>query len=140
MAVVIKPNFNVSEIKKEIADYKLKMIERVVAVLIDLADTIAEDIRNNADYMNHTYNLRSSSGTVVFRDGQIVHQNFKLMGDGSEGFEKGKKVAEENVPSSGVGMMLIAGEDYASYVEAKDNKWVITGSSMMLAKMLQRMV
>ncbi len=140
MAVVIKPKFNVADVKKHFSDYKLKMVEQVVSILVTLADTIAEDIRNNADYMNHSYNLRSSSGTIVFRDGQIVHQNFKLMGDGSEGFEKGKKVAEENLPSSGIGMMLIAGEDYASYVEAKDNKWVITGSSMMLAKMLQRMV
>ncbi|TDS14725.1 hypothetical protein [Sphingobacterium paludis] len=140
MAVLIKPKFDVSEVKKEIADYKLKMLEKVASILVSLADTIAEDIRTNADYMNHSYNLRSSSGTIVFRDGLIIHENFKLMGDGSEGLAKGKKVAEENVPPSGIGMMLIAGEDYASYVEAKDNKWVITGSSMMLARLLQRMV
>lgn len=140
MAILIKPKFNVASVKKEFAEYKLRMAEQVVSVLIPLADTIAEDIRANADYMNHSYNLRSSSGTVVFRDGNIVHQNFKLMGEGTEGFEKGKKVAQENIPPSGIGMMLIAGEDYAAYVEAKDNKWVITGSSMLLARALQRMI
>ena len=137
--VNIKPQFKPSVIEDNIKGFIEAIHDKVILVLIQLADRHAEDLRSNAEFMNHTFNLRSSLGAVVFRNGKIVHENFMLVGGGNEGFDKGRKIAKENVPPIGLGMMLIAGEDYALYVEARDNKWVISGSSMRLTKILQNL-
>ena len=135
----IKASFKMSDVKKYFSDYKNHVNDHVVEVLKSLADSCAESLRKNADFLNHTFNLRSSLGSVVFRDGNIVYENFKDVG-GDNGYRKGKEVAEVNIPKSGIGMMLVAGEDYALYVEAKNNKWVISGSSMELSKTLQKLI
>lgn len=137
--ISIKPKFKMSDVRKYINDYKEHFYDHVVEVLKSVADTTAESARKNAEFLNHTFNLRSSLGTVVFRDGVIVHRNFKDVG-GEDGYNKAISVAEANVPSDGIGMMLVAGEDYALYVEAKHNKWVISGSSDELAQALQRLI
>lgn len=136
----IKPQFKMADVRETIRSFKAQIQDQAVSVLIDLADKTAQDARQHAEFINHSHNLRSSLGTVVFKNGSIVYRNFQLSGSGSDGLEKGKSVAESNIPSSGIGMMLVAGEDYALYVEAKDNKWVISGSSMRLAEVLQRLV
>lgn len=136
----IKPQFNMSVVKDHIKNFRASIDDKAIAVLIELADKSAIDLRQNADFMNHTFNLRSSLGAVVFRNGMIVHENFEAVRGGSDGLLKGKEVAQTNIPSSGLGMMLVAGEDYALYVEARDNKWVISGSSMRLAKLLQNLI
>lgn len=128
-----------SDVKKQFDEFKNSIYDHVVEVLIRLADKTAGDLRKNAEFLNHTFNLRSSLGTVVFRDGAIVHKNFKDVG-GDNGYQKAISVAEANIPSSGIGMMLVAGEDYALYVEAKHNKWVISGSSKELANTLQKLI
>jgi len=138
--ISIKPKFKMAEVKKAFKEFEDHINDHVVEVLKKLADRSADDLRKNADFLNHSFNLRSSLGTVVFRDGVIVHQNFLEVGGGAEGLRKGKEVAEANVPQTGIGMMLIAGEDYALYVEAKDNKWVISGSSIELSRTLQKLI
>lgn len=129
-----------SEVRMHVNAFKIQINDHVVEVLKSIASDVAEDLRSNAEFLNHTHNLRSSLGTVVFRDGVIVYQNFKEVSGGSDGLAKGKDVAEKNIPESGIGMMLIAGEDYALYVEAKSNKWVISGSSDELANTLQKLI
>lgn len=137
--ITIKPQFNISEVKKRISDFKKHIGEHVVEVLKEIANNSAESLRNNAEFLNHTFNLRSSLGAVVFQDGIIVYRNFKDVG-GDDGYKKAITVAEANIPSTGIGMMLVAGEDYALYVEAKSNKWVISGSSQELAITLQKLI
>lgn len=128
-----------SVVKDHIKNFRDSIDDKAIVVLIELADKSAIDLRQNADFMNHTFNLRSSLGAVVFRNGMIVHENFEAVSGGSDGLQKGKQVAQNNIPSTGLGMMLVAGEDYALYVEARDNKWVISGSSMRLTKLLQKL-
>jgi len=137
--ITIKPKFEMSDVKNQFDEFKNNINDHVVEVLKSLADSTADNARKNAEFLNHTFNLRSSLGTVVFRDGSIVHRNFKDVG-GDDGYQKAITVAESNIPSSGIGMMLVAGEDYALYVEAKHNKWVISGSSLELSKTLQKLI
>lgn len=128
-----------ADVRKHINQFKDQINDHVITVLQSLADSAAESLRANADFLNHSFNLRSSLGTVVFRNGSIVYQNFKDVG-GSYGYSKGISVAHKNIPTSGIGMMLIAGEDYALYVEAQSNKWVISGSSSDIARTLQNLI
>src|SRR5690606_21163637 len=137
--ITIKPRFKMADVRKHINDYKDQIYDHVVEVLKSLADSTAESARKNAEFLNHTFNLRSSLGTVVFRDGVIAHRNFKDVG-GDDGYNKAISVAEANIPSDGVGMVLAAGEDYALYVEAKHNKWLMSGSSDELALALQKLI
>jgi hypothetical protein len=84
-----------------------------------------------ASFNNITWNLRSSIGYVIMFDGQIIESFFKDLVAGTEGQEVGEDYAKFILSliddGEGLSMALVAGEEYAYYVEAK-GKDVISGS------------
>ncbi|MCZ4244977.1 hypothetical protein [Pedobacter punctiformis] len=84
-----------------------------------------------ATFNNITWNLRSSIGYLIMFEGKIVESYFKDLKDGTEGQEVGRDYAEfvARLVNDGVGlaMALVAGEEYAYFVEKK-GKDVISGS------------
>lgn len=84
-----------------------------------------------ASFNNITWNLRSSIGYVIMFDGQIIESFFKDLVAGTEGQEVGEDYAKFILSliddGDGLSMALVAGEEYAYYVEAK-GKDVISGS------------
>lgn len=89
-------------------------------------------------YTDRTNNLRSSIGYVLYYDGVKVSASFEaggkgIEGTGADGAKNGLSYADKvakNYPSGFVAVM-VAGMNYASYVEAK-NFDVITGASLQL--------
>jgi len=112
--------------------------ERTVAYLAELAAGMHAHLRENAGFYNHTHDLRSSLCALVFRNGRIARAYHAQHGPGAKGLERGMAVARENVPPEGIGIMLVAGMGYAAYVEAKQNKWVISGTSAELVRILEK--
>lgn len=78
----------------------------------------------NYVYTNRTWNLVSSVGFGIAKSGLIVESFFPVLRSGNEGAAKGEKVAERAAKElSGVdeiALVLVAGEDYASFVQAKN--------------------
>lgn len=82
--------------------------------------------RDNADFLNHTNNLRSSFGVAVSMNGSIVKSDFEIRlggqdGDGLEGYERAKELAKliaEQYPNT-IALILVTGEEYAGLVEIK---------------------
>lgn len=76
-----------------------------------------------ATFNNITYNLRSSIGYLIIFDGKVVESYFMDLKDGTEGQEVGRAYAEMvsrlNDEGEGLSMALVAGEEYAFFVEAK---------------------
>lgn len=82
--------------------------------------------RHVPNYIDWTANLRSSIGYVVVMDGQIVGMSdfSKVKGldsDGGEGSKKGKEYARSLASRfpQGAALIVVAGMDYASYVQRK---------------------
>lgn len=140
----IKANFNFNDILKNHQTF----LDNVSASLLEAMDQTANEITNlakNTDtYTDRTNNLRSSIGFVLYKDGQKVGASFAKTGKGDEGngaagASRGESVAESVAAkyASGYVVVLVAGMDYAAYVEAKGFD-VITGATMQFEDELAR--
>lgn len=116
------------ETMRAIEDATLPLFIRVGTRAVD----IARKKMGGKPYQDDTGNLRSSTGFIVFRDGKSVHTDFKPSPAGTDkatGLALGQKMAEDYMrDSKGWGIVLVAGMDYASYVENKGFD-VISGGS-----------
>ncbi len=84
-------------------------------------------------YQDQTHRLRSSIGCVLFRDGAEIFNYFESTGGemGGEGVSEGLQYARSVAESAGNHLfvaVVVAGADYALYVESKGYD-VLTGSS-----------
>lgn len=112
-----------------------KMRERVLNRFITIGETFTKLAKENKEFQDHTFNLVSSIGFGVVQNGVVIHEKFE--GQGEEGVRKGKElVAQAAAESTGLGLVCVAGENYAIYVESK-NFDVITGTSYTVEKMLK---
>lgn len=92
--------------------------------------------KSYGSFTDRTGNLRSSIGYVLAKDGDIIDVGgFESVsgpeGNNGEGIIEGKRYAEEIGNSSGAGytLIIVAGMDYAEYVESKGyNVLTETGS------------
>ena len=96
-------------------------------------------------YKDRTNHLRSSIGYQLYKSGELISEDFSKAGTGAEGdasgsgMQKGREVAQEAAklwPTDIIGV-LVAGADYALYVESRGYD-VITGSSQQLNTLLQQ--
>ena len=117
----------------------MKTLETIIVERFQqIGEQFIADARNNGNYKEHTGNLRSSIGYMVYKDGDPVYENFP--GASETGKDTGKQVASGiNVPEKGLCLVVVAGMNYAVYVEAK-NYDVITGSSYEAEKSLKQAI
>jgi len=138
MAVTIKADFSMAWAQGLVREHAERAKARTLDALGGLAARMHAHLRGNAEFYNHTHDLRSSLCALVFRDGR-VHRAFHAQhGPGARGLERGMAVARDNIPPDGAGIMLVAGMGYAAYVEARENKWVISGTSAELKRILEK--
>ncbi|MEG2771981.1 MAG: hypothetical protein RR960_06530 [Alistipes sp.] len=97
----------------------------------------ARDRTQEASWFDHTGNLRSSIGYVVVCNGQIVNlSGFDQVLQGSEGSTTGRGLAERLARSykTGYALIVVAGMNYAAYVEAMENKCVLVSAELFAAR------
>lgn len=113
-----------------------KLGERAEFVIMDLLQRTGEEFvkiaRLEGNYDDWTGNLRSSIGYVIVKDGSIVGRNFQVSEkkgtDKQTGKREGEQLAMDLVKtfSKGYVMIGVAGMKYAVFVEAMENKDVLT--------------
>lgn len=117
-----------------------KRIDAAIDDVLDAVETAALEFVRNArmtnTYKDQTGNLRSSIGYIIYRDGAAVRRNFEASpGEGTEtgdvGRAEAERYAETVQPGMGISVVVVAGMDYAKYVEAK-GKDVITNSKELM--------
>ncbi len=95
-----------------------------------------------SNWDNDTGNLRSSIGWAVCRKGRIVRKSrFGIVLNGSEGKAKGLALIEQlasKYAAYDFSLFIVAGEEYAVYVEAVDNKVVLAGGLLYIEKNITR--
>lgn len=111
-----------------------KLIIQALSKLGDMCVTEARDRAQEESWFNQTGNLRSSIGYVVVAHGRIVKSSdFGTVLQGSEGSRVGKALAEELARkySTGFALIVVAGMNYAEYVEAKESKSVLASAELL---------
>lgn len=134
MAVRLKPRFDKAAIHRALQERAARIEKAILSRLQRVGEQFVADARNNGDYKDQTGNLRSSVGYIVLQNGKTVNEN--LQGK-SEGISKAREVLVDISTKYPRGLVLIvvAGMDYAAYVEAK-GKDVLTGSSKIAVNRL----
>lgn len=116
---------------------------RALSRLGDECVKVARDRTPEASWIDRTGNLRSSIGYVIAHNGKIIHySDFKQVKQGNEGTKVGKDLATEIVNRT-VGdyvLVVVAGMNYAEYVEARDNKDVLATPELFAKKELPKMM
>lgn len=80
-------------------------------------------MRMDGGYDDQTGQLRSSTGGIIYRDGKVLYEDFELSPYGTDkapGMKEGREKAFADLRESrGWGITIVAGMEYASWVEAK---------------------
>ena len=128
----------------------MKEAETVEKETLDMLAFIGEKCVNEArdrpseeSWIDQTHNLRSSIGYEVTKNGEAVTaSNFNAVMGGGEGSAKGKAFAHELAKrlDSDYGLVVVAGMDYASYVEDMDNKVVLASAELLAVDELRKQV
>lgn len=103
----------------------------------------ARDRSPEASWIDQSGNLRSSIGYVIVFNGKIVHTSaFNSVKNGSDGSKEGEALAKRLARNyrNGYALIVVAGMNYAAYVEAMESKVVLTSAELMAKKELPSMI
>lgn len=103
----------------------------------------ARDRPQEESWIDRTGNLRSSVGYIISYNGNIIsYGGFKKAYSGNLGTYDGKRYAESIVKKyqTGYALVVVAGMNYAEYVEAMDNKVVLASAELFARKELPKMM
>lgn len=124
----------------EVHDMLMRETERVerltIRSLSKLGEQCVTKIRDRAgdkSWYDQTGNLRSSVGYVVAHNKNIIqYSTFNQVKQGSEGVKTGKDLAKELAKrySNNYVLIVVAGMNYAEFVEAMDNKDVLASTEL----------
>lgn len=116
---------------------------RALAYLGEQCVIEARDRPQWESWIDRTGNLRSSIGYILAHNGTIVtYGGFKKEYEGGEGTYTGRRFAESLVSKyrTGYALIVVAGMNYAEYVEAMDNKVVLASAELFARKQLPVMM
>ena len=124
----------------EVNDMLMREAERVerltIRALSKLGEQCVTKIRDRAgdkSWYDQTGNLRSSVGYVIAHNKNIIqYSTFNQVKQGSEGVKTGKDLAKELAKrySNNYVLIVVAGMNYAEFVEAMDNKDVLASTEL----------
>lgn len=134
----------------EVHDMLMREAERVerltIRALSKLGEQCVTKIRDRAgdkSWYDQTGNLRSSVGYVIAHNKNIIqYSTFNQVKQGSEGVKTGKDLAKELAKrySNNYVLIVVAGMNYAEFVEAMDNKDVLASTELWVKEQVPLML
>lgn len=108
--------------------------EEILAELAYLGEESVVMMREQhaGDWTDRTGNLRSSTGYAIYNYGKkLIESSFSTVKNGSKGSAKGKKFVDELAAkyANTYTLVLLAGMDYAEFVEARGYD-VVSGAAL----------
>lgn len=105
---------------------------QILTELKALGARCINEARLSKQYQNWSYNLISSTGYVITYNGKTVHSDFEQQGGGSKGMAEGIAFAEKIARGyRGYALVIVAGMDYALYVESSGKNVLHTSSKLL---------
>lgn len=119
-----------------------KKEQALLYYLAYIGESVVNIAKETRGYTDRTGNLVSSIGYVLVKDGRVVQSpSFDQTMDGATGAQQGEEFAiqkaAELIPR-GFGIVVVAGMDYATYVEATGRN-VLTRSEIEAQNMAEEM-
>jgi len=135
--ISVRADFKMSDVEKYIKQETDKWFNELMEVLRSQGKLFTKRARaktkSEGGFGNITWNLRSSIGFCLVYQGKVVETYFPRIKNGTTGNEKGrelaKKVALQSDSGDDIVLVLVAGEDYASFVQMRENTDVIRTST-----------
>lgn len=141
----ITSNFNKEAVKARLDAFVEMVKKKQIARLQQLGEMCLIEARTNKGYMMQTGALTSSTGYKVFVDGVAIHEQFDAAsGAESDAAAKGVKAGNDladkvGKETKGIALVVVAGMNYASYVEAK-GKNVLSSAEHLAERELPRLL
>lgn len=138
MGIRMSPSSNV--VAERLARVGKRIEYLIQRCLMSLGEQVVAYVRNrpqSVSWYDHTGNLRSSIGYVISHDGRVVSiSDFSHVAGGAQGSSEGKSYAMSLASSHRIGwaLVVVAGMNYASYVEAIKGKDVLAGGELFARK------
>ncbi len=93
--------------------------------LMNIGEQAVNEARDSHRYRNQTGNLQSSIGYCVLEDGKVIfggQDSFEVVKNGEQGSNEGRAFLQRLISEhpSGLVLIVVAGMEYAAYVEAKN--------------------
>lgn len=132
----IKANFSMGSLEllfQEIPEIASHEMTRAFSYLGEQCVTRIRDRSGDESWNDQTGNLRSSIGYAVYDHGRtVIESAFNQVGSGTQGSESGRAMVDALARrwADTYALAVVAGMDYASYVEAKDNKDVLASAEL----------
>lgn len=136
----------------EIGSYIEEQVKQNISLFIEAFRRIGEECINVArvkvkalprDYQDQTGNLRSSIGYAILDDGELVDapKIVPVTKEGREGEGEALKYIDtlRKTYPEGLVLLVVAGMDYAAYVQAKGYD-VLTSAELRMEELKERMV
>ena len=121
-------------------EHKEIVRKEIIRTLCYIGESAIKYIRQqpmNESWNDQTGNLRSSIGYVVVANGEIVNiSNFEKVKEGQDGTRIGESYAREiaSTIAKDYALIVVAGMEYAIYVERMDNKVVLAKGKLKVEK------
>ena len=117
--MAIKPTFQNGAVAAKVQEFQKRLESATVFLLQYMGEELTRYAREQHNYTDQTGNLTNSIGYAVVRNGKIVNYGGEIKsGDGAaEGLKMAQKMAAN--ASSSFSLIIVAGMNYAAYVEAK---------------------
>lgn len=110
--------------------------QEIIRAFSYLGEQCVKRIRDRSadeSWYDQTGNLRSSIGYAVIEDGRkIIESAFPVIKNGREGANKGRLLIDElaSLYAKTYAMVVVAGMEYAEYVEAMNGKDVLASTEI----------
>ncbi len=112
--------------------------EEVIRAFCYLGEWCVKRIRDRSakeSWYDQTGNLRSSIGYAVYRNGNLIEKSpFIKVKDGTTGVEEGEKTLMQlasKYADNDYSLIIVAGMEYAEYVEAMEGKDVLASTEIL---------
>ena len=124
--------------------FRMDLDEAVTGAFSDIGSYVTDRIRSGemSSWSDSSGALRSSVGYAVCRKGRIVSRSgFQTVGGGSEGSASGQELIStlaSRYSGYPFALLIVAGMEYAVYVEALDNRVVLAEGQLYVEKNITR--
>ena len=132
---------NVKELSKYLNEMSFRIEEALIYQLEYLIAELENHAKLSADYTDQTSNLKSSIGGVVLKDGRpITYRGFS--GSGKEGGKTGLEYINQliNDNKNGYVLLVVAGMEYATYVENYHELNVLKKSELKMQREIPKIL
>ncbi len=134
MDIKIDMQSDIEALQREIEQELKKDIASVCIYTGLEATNYARDRSKDDSWEDQTGNLRSSVGAKTMIDGEVIRTSgFRAVEKGADGVKEGKDYADEvlsGIKDNDYALVLVAGMDYAGYVEAIEGKDVLASAEL----------